>query len=255
MARHSERALAAGACTLLLVLAAGRIRGADQAPPKAPPVFEQYCFDCHGNGLSTAGVSLEKLTSGAPVAENYLVWQRVITALSTHRMPPVGNPQPPDEERQQAVAWIKAQLDAYTKAHGGEPGRVTVRRLTSGEYAYTVHDLTGLDLDLGIDASTDSVGGEGFTNFGDVQFMQQNLLELRLQVTVREESFPSTCDATGTDAAFSKERLDGFLAMAAALTARYSAYAPIPVVVPNTAPPGAHAATSLPICSTTPENS
>src|ERR1700730_1841928 len=32
--------------------------------------------------------------------------------------------------------------------------------------------------------------------------------------------------------------------MAAALTARYSAYAPIPVVVPNTASRGAHAATS-----------
>src|SRR6266851_8681147 len=59
-------------------------------------------------------------------------------------------------------------------------------------------------------------------------------------------------EATGTDAASSKERLDGFLAMAAALTARYSAYAPMPVVVPNTASPAAHAATSLPICSTTP---
>src|SRR5207237_8370170 len=43
--------------------------------------------------------------------------------------------------------------------------------------------------------------------------------------------------------------------MVVALTARYSAYAPIPLVVPNTASPGAHAATSLPICSTTPENS
>jgi hypothetical protein len=62
-------------------------------------------------------------------------------------------------------------------------------------------------------------------------------------------------EATGTDAASSKERLDGFLAMAAALTARYSEYAPIPVVVPNTASPGAYAAMSLPICSTTPENS
>ena len=51
-------------------------------------------------------------------------------------------------------------------------------------------------------------------------------------------------EATGTDAASSKERLDGFPAMAAALTARYCAYAPIPLVVPNTASPGAHAATS-----------
>src|SRR6266853_1839893 len=61
--------------------------------------------------------------------------------------------------------------------------------------------------------------------------------------------------ATGTDVASSKERLDGFFAMTAALTARYSAYAPIPLVAPNTASLGAYAATSLPICSTTPENS
>ncbi|MEK7832259.1 MAG: DUF1587 domain-containing protein, partial [Acidobacteriota bacterium] len=54
---------------------------------------------------------------------------------------------------------------------------VTVRRLTSGEYAYAIKDLTGFDLNVGIDSSSDSVGGEGFTNFGDVQFMQDANLE------------------------------------------------------------------------------
>ena len=61
--------------------------------------------------------------------------------------------------------------------------------------------------------------------------------------------------ATGTDAASSNERLDGFPAMTAAFTGRYSAYAPIPPVAPNTASPGEYAATSLPISWTTPENS
>ncbi|MEP7340851.1 MAG: DUF1592 domain-containing protein, partial [Acidobacteriota bacterium] len=61
--------------------------------------------------------------------------------------------------------------------HDGDPGPVTVRRLTSGEYAYTIKDLTGLDLNVGIDSASDSVGGEGFTNFGDVQFMQDANLE------------------------------------------------------------------------------
>src|SRR5262249_5887587 len=65
----------------------------------------------------------------------------------------------------------------YARKHDGDPGRVTVRRLTSGEYAYTIKDLTGLDLNVGIDSASDSVGGEGFTNFGDVQFMQDANLE------------------------------------------------------------------------------
>ena len=92
-------------------------------------------------------------------------------------MPPKGMPQPADAERQQAVTWIRAELTAYAKKHDGDPGRVTVRRLTSGEYAYAIHDLTGIDPELGIDAASDSVGGEGFTNFGDVQFMQDANLE------------------------------------------------------------------------------
>ena len=97
--------------------------------------------------------------------------------LEQNRMPPKGMPQPTDAQRQQAVAWIRAELNAYAKKHDGDPGRVTVRRLTSGEYAYAIHDLTGIDPEAGIDAASDSVGGEGFTSFGDVQFMQDANLE------------------------------------------------------------------------------
>jgi len=174
-------ALAFATCVTLALLAGGKIRGADQPPASAVPVFKQYCFTCHGNGVATAGVSLEKMTAAASVADTYQLWERVVAALDQNRMPPKGMPQPTDDQRKQAITWVHSQLDAYVKAHAGDPGRVTVRRLTSGEYAYTVHDLTGLDLDLGIDASSDSVGGEGFTNFGDVQFMQDANLERYLE--------------------------------------------------------------------------
>src|SRR4029434_7297574 len=76
---------------------------------------------------------------------------------------------------------IRAELGAYAKRHDGDPGQAPVRRLTSGEYCYTIKDLTGLDLNAGIDATSDSVGGEGFTNFGDVQFMQDANLERYLK--------------------------------------------------------------------------
>src|SRR5262245_9233464 len=92
-------------------------------------------------------------------------------------MPPKFMPQPSDSERAQAIAWVRGELSAYAKKHDGDPGEAPVRRLTSGEYAYTIKDLTGLDLNVGIDSSSDSVGGEGFTNFGAVQFMQDANLE------------------------------------------------------------------------------
>ena len=87
-------------------------------------------------------------------------------------------------ERRRAVRrrdWIRSSLKAYEAEHAGDPGRVTVRRLTSGEYAYAIHDLTGIDVKVGVDASSDSVGGEGFTNFGDVQFVQDQSIERYLE--------------------------------------------------------------------------
>src|SRR5688572_5977834 len=100
-------------------------------------------------------------------------------------MPPEKMPQPSDADRRKAVAWIRAELGDYAKKHEGDPGRVTVRRLTSGEYAYTIQDLTGLDLNVERDLISDEVGGEGFTNFGDVQFMQDAGMERYLEAAKR----------------------------------------------------------------------
>ena len=142
-----------------------------------PATFEKYCFQCHGLKSPKAGVSLQQLTARNSIGEDFQLWERVAVALEQKSMPPRSMPQPSDEERAQAVSWIRTELNTYAAQHDGDPGRVTVRRLTSGEYAYTIKDLTGVDLNVGIDASSDAVGGEGFTNFGDVQFMQDANLE------------------------------------------------------------------------------
>ena len=88
---------------------------------------------------------------------------------------------PTDSERAAATTWIRSSLKAYEDEYAGDPGRVTVRRLTSAEYAYAIRDLTGIDIKVGIDASSDSVGGEGFANFGDVQFVQDASVERYLE--------------------------------------------------------------------------
>src|SRR5215470_15327736 len=150
---------------------------ADDSVTNSAPTFQKYCFTCHGNGQAMGGIHIDQLLAKGTAGESFTQWERVAAALTEKRMPPKGMPQPADAERQQLIAWIRAGLTDFAKRHDGEPGRVTVRRLTSGEYAYAIHDLTGLDIDTGIDAATDSVGGEGFTNFGDVQFMQDANLE------------------------------------------------------------------------------
>jgi mono/diheme cytochrome c family protein len=150
-----------------------------QSDPQA--IFQQYCLMCHNDSAAKAGINLEQLSAQSSVDEHFQQWEKVAAAIEQKLMPPKGMPQPTDEERGQAISWIRTELNTYAKKHDGDPGQVTIRRLTSGEYAYTIKDLTGLDLKLGIDSTSDSAGGEGFTNFGDVQFMQDANLERYLE--------------------------------------------------------------------------
>lgn len=157
------------------------IQAADEIPGAT---FKLYCFQCHGKAAA-GGINLEKLATAPEVESQFQHWQKVAAALEQHRMPPKQMPQPTEAERGHTVAWIQAKLKDYADKNDGDPGRVTVRRLTSGEYAYAISDLTGLDLKLDRDFATDSVGGEGFTNFGDVQFMADANLERYLETAKR----------------------------------------------------------------------
>jgi len=149
------------------------------------PKFQQYCFQCHGNTAPMAGVNLELMTSQGSISDSFKQWRNVMAALEQKRMPPEMMPQPTEEERRTVIAWIRSELNGFVKKHAGDPGRVTVRRLTSGEYGYSIQDLTGLDLKVEHDLVSDEVGGEGFSNFGDVQFIQDAGMERYLEAAKR----------------------------------------------------------------------
>jgi hypothetical protein len=166
---------------LLAFLATAVAQAASPAAENAAATFKQYCYACHGDSGAQAGVSMTKLAAEESVGKSFQQWEKVIDVLEHSRMPPEGMPQPSAEERGHAASWVRGELDAYAHAHAGDPGRVTVRRLTSAEYAYAIRDLAGADIDLGPGFVADSVGGEGFTNFGDVQFMQDGSLERYLE--------------------------------------------------------------------------
>lgn len=155
-------------------------------PTAAPPqTFQKYCFECHSGDTPEAHLGLDRLvteTSKSAVGVHSEQWEKVAQMLETGEMPPLdASDFPSDAERAATASWIRSSIKAYETAHAGDPGRVTVRRLTSAEYAYAIRDLTGVDVKTGIDASSDSVGGEGFTNFGDVQFVQDASIERYLE--------------------------------------------------------------------------
>ena len=187
-----------GVCGALVIGWASLIAAQAPAPRRAsvpasrsnafqpPQTFQKYCFECHGGTKHKGDVSIERLiqlSSQSSVGQYWEDWSKVAEMLESGDMPPTDKAElfPTDEERTATTAWVRSALATYEKEHAGDPGRVTVRRLTSAEYGYAIRDLTGIDLDVGPDASTDSVGGEGFTNFGDVQFVEETRIERYLE--------------------------------------------------------------------------
>jgi hypothetical protein len=145
------------------------------------PLFKDYCFKCHSEKRTKGALNLERI-AGAPQFETlFKTWDKVIARLEAHEMPPEDQRQPSEAESAKLIATVRDGLESFIRREAGDPGRIAMRRLTSAEYAYSILDLTGLDLGLDRGFTGDAVGGEGFSNVGDVQFVQDSTLEHYLE--------------------------------------------------------------------------
>ena len=134
----------------------------------ARPMLEQTCFECHGGKTKKGGVDLKKLQSEPNVAAEFELWSKVQEVVRNGEMPPDDAKKPLSAPaRETLLSWVDAALDTVARANAGDPGAVTLRRLTNAEYDYTVRDLTGVDLQAGRASAPDGGGGEGFSNLGD----------------------------------------------------------------------------------------
>ena len=64
--------------------------------------------------------------------------------LASGQMPPKDQPQPDNRERDLLADWVRKFLRAEAAVQAGDPGPVTLRRLSNAEYTYTIRDLTGI---------------------------------------------------------------------------------------------------------------
>ena len=174
-----------GLATCLLALVGADIALTADPGFEAMPLLKQFCWDCHGADSPSAGLNLQPLSSNPDMAKHFRDWRNVIAMVEQRKMPPEDAEQPNDAQRRQLLGVIRAEMERVSQKFADDPGPVTIRRLTSSEYAYTIRDLTGLDLDIERDFVSDAVGGEGFTNVGDAQFMQDSTLERYLSAAKR----------------------------------------------------------------------
>lgn len=170
-------------------------------------VIKSNCLDCHSGDQPQAAVALDRLVSTADFTGDFRTWQAVREQIESARMPPREAGELAAADRELILAWLLPGLRAAIEANAGDPGTVTLRRLTNAEYDATVHDLTGADYRLANEFEPDGGGGEGFANTGDVLFVNPAQLDRYLASARHIADHASILPGTGV--LFHRERVGG----------------------------------------------
>ena len=149
----------------------GRLAG----PVDARPLFEDYCFGCHADGVRKGGLELDRLLEAQDKGAARAEWEKIWKMVRHEFMPPAGADWPGDDERRTIARWIEREAFRADE-NRPDPGRVTIRRLNRMEYNYTVQDLFSVDLDLARELPSDDTAF-GFDNIGEAQTLSPALLE------------------------------------------------------------------------------
>ena len=155
--------------------------GAAAAPAPAPAeavaasqqVITETCIGCHSDRGKAGGLSLQAYAVAA-AGDHLGTTEKMIRKLRTGQMPPAGSRRPDDAVLQRLASTLEAQADA--RAPETAPGRRTFQRLNRAEYAQSVHDLLGLDIDAGDYLPLDTKSAN-FDNIADAQLLSPTVMQ------------------------------------------------------------------------------
>ncbi len=171
-----------------LSLFAAEPRGAkaDSKPSSDPAhqLFAQHCQKCHSGAKPKGDFQLESLTQDFADRRNREQWLTVLEQLRTGEMPPKDKPRPSALEVQSAINWISERAGAAELARRAAEGRVVLRRLNRAEYANTMRDLLGVEVDLA-DLLPPDTSVSGFDNSAEALHTSSYLMRSYLDAADR----------------------------------------------------------------------
>jgi mono/diheme cytochrome c family protein len=150
------------------------------ADTPARQLFVQHCQKCHSGEKIEGEFDVESLSDQFDDQEMRARWLAALVQLKEGNMPPEGEPRPRAEELQSAIEWISSQAEKAELAERARDGRVVMRRLNRAEYANTMRDLLGVEVDL-TDLLPLDVSTNGFDNNAELlhtsSFLMRNYLD------------------------------------------------------------------------------
>src|SRR5262245_34817020 len=153
----------------------------DSAAPATPAVnlaaaqdvVAKTCAGCHSDRARAGNLSLQTFDINT-AAEHRDVTEKMIRKLRAGLMPPAGARRPEDSALDGLAEALEAQADA--RGDAPSPGRRTFQRLNRAEYAQSIHDLLGLDVNAGDYLPLDTKSAN-FDNVADAQLLSPTLMQ------------------------------------------------------------------------------
>src|SRR6056297_1708796 len=155
-------------------------QSADSAAAEAPqadlstfgsivqPLLEQNCIDCHGPDTTEGNIRIDTLDPDLVMGADTDWWSEIFAVITKAEMPPPGESNLADQDRQQLVDWLSAQLHTASIARRRTGGHSTFRRMTRYEYNFALQDLLGLPWDFASDLPPEAHSEEGFQNSSEL---------------------------------------------------------------------------------------
>lgn len=147
----------------IAIICIGAVDGFAQQDSHPKDFLSKSCKHCHSGEDAEAGFRLEVLTDDFSDKENRDRWQAIQDQLKHGRMPPEDEPKPPLNEQTRFTEWIRNSVEQVERLRREKEGRVVLRRLNREEYANTLRDLLGIELDLS-DLMPPETSTNGFDN-------------------------------------------------------------------------------------------
>lgn len=158
----------------------GSVNCSAQQESPLKSLLSHHCERCHSGDEAEGGFRVESLSADFANKENRDRWLAIQTQLKLGRMPPKDEPSPSLDEQKQAMEWIGQQVDHVERLRRQKEGRVVLRRLNREEYANTLRDLLGIELDLS-DLMPPETSTTGFDNDAEQlhtsSFLMSNYLD------------------------------------------------------------------------------
>lgn len=133
--------------------------------------FETYCLGCHDSGDAEAGLDLSAFSSLDQIPGEIEKWNRIADRIADHQMPPSDSDLPTLDSRERIVTVIRDTIHAAVCDDGIVPAPPMLRRLNRTEYANTIRDLLGIEINAAHALPEDGAGGEGFDNAAETLFI------------------------------------------------------------------------------------